>query len=178
MTAAVLTGPLVAAAILLAMAGGIKLFNPSPLARSLRLAGLPAGLARPSPVRVAAAAEMLLGIATVLGGGRALGGGLAAATLAAYLAFAAFLVAARRRGGPLTSCGCFGRTDTPVTRAHITLDAAAAIVSGGGFTARAPGLPAALASHPGAAPALLAAVAALVAVAYVAFAVAPAAARP
>jgi hypothetical protein len=42
---------------------------------------------------------------------------------------------ARRRGGPLATCGCFGRPDTPPTALHLVIDlvlaAAAAVVAAG-----------------------------------------------
>ena len=52
-----------------------------------------------------------------------------------YLVFFAVVVSARWRGGPLATCGCFGRPDTPPTGLHLVLDltlaAAAAAVAFG-----------------------------------------------
>ena len=42
-----------------------------------------------------------------------------------YAGFTAFVVIALRRGGVLSSCGCFGRADTPPTRAHALVTGAA-----------------------------------------------------
>ena len=47
---------------------------------------------------------------------------------AMYAVFTAFVVTALRRGGVLSSCGCFGRADTPPTRAHAVVTGAASVV--------------------------------------------------
>ena len=39
-----------------------------------------------------------------------------------YLAFSAVVAYAWHRGGPLATCGCFGRADTPPTTVHLLLD--------------------------------------------------------
>ena len=39
-----------------------------------------------------------------------------------YICFAGVVAYARRRGGPLATCGCFGRPDTPPTVLHLVLD--------------------------------------------------------
>ena len=55
----------------------------------------------------------------------------AALVAASYLCFSGVVAYARRRGGPLATCGCFGRPDTPPTALHLVLDlvlAAAAVV--------------------------------------------------
>ena len=44
----------------------------------------------------------------------------------AYAGFAVFILVALRRGWALSSCGCFGRPDTPPTPAHAVLNAGAA----------------------------------------------------
>ncbi len=46
---------------------------------------------------------------------------------AAYAGFAVFVLVALRRGWALSSCGCFGRPDTPPTPAHAVLNAGAAV---------------------------------------------------
>ena len=43
-----------------------------------------------------------------------------------YLCFFGVVAYARRRGGPLATCGCFGRPDTPPTMLHLVLDLALA----------------------------------------------------
>ena len=51
---------------------------------------------------------------------------LLALLAAAYLAFAAFVVAALGSNTPLQSCGCFGQTDTPPSGVHVALNVVAA----------------------------------------------------
>jgi hypothetical protein len=160
-----LAGPFLAAGGLLVVAGLPKLRDPLPLVRPLRTTGLPAsGLL----VRLLALAEVALGVAAVVAPGRV----TAALVAVAYAAFTAFVALAVRRGGVLGSCGCFGRPNTPPTRAHLVLT--------GGATATA----AALAVFPpgtgvwsGAAPASTAALAGfavlLGALAYLVLAVLP-----
>ena len=41
-----------------------------------------------------------------------------------YLAFAGFVVVALRSGKPISSCGCFGKVDTPPSPVHVVLDLA------------------------------------------------------
>ena len=52
-----------------------------------------------------------------------------------YVCFFGVVAYARRRGGPLATCGCFGRPDTPPTALHLVIDlvlaAAAAAVAVG-----------------------------------------------
>jgi hypothetical protein len=47
-----------------------------------------------------------------------------------YLGFAAFVGLALRRGSPVSSCGCFGRADSPPTVSHAALNLAAAATAG------------------------------------------------
>jgi hypothetical protein len=109
-----LAGPFLAAGGLLVVAGLPKLRDPLPLVRALRTTGLPAS----GPlVRALALAEVVLGVAAVVAPGRV----TAALVAVAYAGFTAFVVLAVRRGGVLASCGCFGRPDTPPTRAHLVL---------------------------------------------------------
>ncbi|GAA4348495.1 MauE/DoxX family redox-associated membrane protein [Angustibacter luteus] len=103
-----------AAAVLLVLAGLPKLRDPLPLVRAVRSVGLPAGR---TPVRAAAAAEVLGGVLALVRPGR-----LTAVLVAvAYLVFTGFVALALSRGGVLGSCGCFGRPDTPPTRAHLVV---------------------------------------------------------
>ena len=113
------TAPYLAAVALLGAAGVAKAMRPGETANALSAAGHPVGRAW---VRVGAGAEVALAVAALLVPG-ALTGGLVAAT---YALFAAFIVVALRRGWALTSCGCFGRPDSPPTIAHAVLDAGAA----------------------------------------------------
>jgi hypothetical protein len=109
-----LAGPFLAAGGLLVVAGLPKLRDPLPLVRALHTTRLPA---HGPVVRALALAEVVLGVAAVLAPGR-----LTAALVAvAYAGFTTFVAVAVRRGGVLASCGCFGRPDTPPTRAHLVL---------------------------------------------------------
>ena len=47
---------------------------------------------------------------------------LCALVALSYLLFAAFVVVALRSGAPISSCGCFGKADTPPSVVHVVLD--------------------------------------------------------
>lgn len=117
-----LAGPYLASAALLVAAGGAKLSDPLPLVRALRSARLPAPAVA---VRLVAAGEVLVGLVAVVTGSRA----AAVVVALSYAAFTGFVVLARRRGGVLASCGCFGRADTPPTSTHVAVTAALAAVA-------------------------------------------------
>lgn len=118
-----LIGLYLPACALLVAAGVAKLARPAGTARALgALVGWrPATLRR--LVRTAAAAEAALGAAAIAFPARA------PATLVAvsYLVFACFVAAVRRRGGPLSSCGCFSSPDTPATWLHSAIDVGFAV---------------------------------------------------
>jgi hypothetical protein len=133
---AMLAGPFIVAAALLGAGGASKVVRPTTTARALKEMGLPSS---PTLVRVGAFAELAVAAGALAGAGRL----FAALVAASYLAFAAFVVAALRRGVPLSSCGCFGVTDTPPTPLHVAINVAAAAVAaaialgvagGGGLT--------------------------------------------
>ncbi|MCW2608064.1 MAG: hypothetical protein JWO60_2757 [Frankiales bacterium] len=117
-----LAGPFLAAAALLVLAGAAKVLDPAPLVRALRSLGLPGG---PLVVRLAAAAEVVVGVAALLTGSRA----AALAVAASYALFTAVVVRGLLRGGVLASCGCFGKADTPPTRTHAVVTAGLAAVA-------------------------------------------------
>ncbi len=113
-----LIGPYLAACVLLIAAGVAKAVRPGDTARAVT-ASMPVSLAVVAPlVRVAAAAEALVGAAGLVRPS-VWSAGLVALS---YLGFAAFVTVARARGGPLASCGCFGTPDTPATRLHVVVD--------------------------------------------------------
>jgi hypothetical protein len=126
-----LTGPVLAAAALLALAAPGKLRRPASTANALGQLGLPRSTAL---VRLLGLGELALAAAVWARPTAAI---LAALALA-YLGFAAFVAVALRRGTSLSSCGCFGRADTPPTPVHLVvvlaagLAAAAAAVTGSG----------------------------------------------
>ena len=161
-----LAGPFLAAAVLLVAAGGAKLADPLPLVRALRSARLPAPA---SAVRAVAGAEVGLGLTALLTGARAAGVGVALS----YAAFTGFVLLARRRGGVLASCGCFGKTDTPPTTTHVVVTAALAAVAGAVAVRPLGPVPDLLAGSPLGGLALLLATAAVAATGYLVLAVLP-----
>jgi hypothetical protein len=108
-----------AAALLVAAAGAAKLVGPEPAAVMLRR-GWPAlrhsiGLA--SVVRVAGLTELVIALAVIGVGGR-----IPVAVLAGCYAVFALVAVRVARLGQQASCGCFGRTESPVGTAHIVLN--------------------------------------------------------
>ena len=119
---AALTGPALAIASLLAMAGAQKLVDPTMTVGALRALRVPSS---PLLVRAGSSTELALGIAAITVGGAALWWAVAAS----YLAFAAFVVAALRKGTMIGTCGCFGREETPPHWTHVDLNVALAGVA-------------------------------------------------
>lgn len=147
-----LAGPYLASALLLVIAGAAKVRDPLPLVRALRSARLPAPV---GAVRLVAVAEVALGLAAALLGGRV----TAVLVAASYTAFTGFVLLARSRGGVLASCGCFGRADTPPTTGHVVVTGALALLAGAVAAAPLGTLTEVLAAGPGAGlPLVLAAV--------------------
>ena len=118
----VLVVPFAAAAVLLVVAGAPKVLDPGDLHRAVRSVGMPVGR---NVVRAFALLEVVVGLAALAVPGRA----TAALLAVLYAGFTAFVVVALRRGGVLSSCGCFGKADTPPTWAHALLTGAAALVA-------------------------------------------------
>ena len=124
------------ASALLAIAGADKVVRPEPTLGALRSVGLRlrGGVIA---ARVLGAVEVAIG-ATAIG----LGGRVAAALVGlAYLGFAGFVALALRRGGVVSSCGCFGAEDTPPTAVHLVLDLLAAGLAGAAAVWPVGGLP-------------------------------------
>jgi hypothetical protein len=122
---ATLTTPIAVAAIVLAVAGVAKLRSPRAAAQALAGAGF---AVRPGPaaMRAIAGGEIALAAGVLLAPGRA-----TSALLAATYASLALVASALARAG--TPCGCFGAEDgTPVSRAHVWLSAAIAVVAAAG----------------------------------------------
>ena len=118
----VLAVPYVAAAALLVLAGVPKVRDPGDLVRAVRSVGLPLGR---GAVRAFAVAEVVVGVVALVAPGA-----VTAALLAmTYAVFTAFVVLALSRGGVLSSCGCFGKADTPPTRAHAVVTGAATVAA-------------------------------------------------
>ena len=113
-----LSGPFFIAAALLVLAGVPKITEPGDTVRAIRSVGL---RTNSLSVRVLAVLEVVVGLAVI-----SFGGPLPAALLTLlYAGFAGFIVLAIRRGGAIASCGCFGKTDTPPTYAHLVLNLSA-----------------------------------------------------
>ena len=112
-----------AAALLLAAAGTAKVVAPSPAAAMLRRV-LPPARHLPAVVRIGGAVELAIGTSVAVTGSRW-------STLLLALAYAAFAVVAARliRLGARQSCGCFGRTDSPVGWPHLALNVVAVAVA-------------------------------------------------
>ena len=166
-----LAGPYLASAALLVVAGAAKLLDPLPLVRALRSAGLALrqGLLAPL-VRLAALAELALGVLAVV-----TGAALAAAGVAlSYAAFTAFVLVALRRGGVLASCGCFGRADTPPTATHVVVTGVLALVAAAVAVRPIGALPDLLGDAPGAGLPLLVVTAAVAVTGYLVLALLPA----
>jgi hypothetical protein len=123
-----LIGLYLVAAGLLVGAGVAKTIEPGDTARALSsLPGLnrtPLWLLRVA-TRVGAAAEALLGLAALAVPGPLTGG----LVCASYVLFAVVTAIVRTRGGALSSCGCFGRADTPASWLHVVLNLVLAIAA-------------------------------------------------
>ncbi len=119
----ILFAPYAAGCALLVVAGVPKALAPAPLARALSSVGFPLVISRSA--RGVAVTEVAVGVAGILAFSSlsvALVGG-------AYVLFTAFVVVALARGGVLSSCGCFGKADTPPTLAHVALTAGVALTA-------------------------------------------------
>lgn len=118
-----LSGPLYVAVGVLMVAGLVKAVSPSATATALRQIGWPSS---PVVVRGLAIVELAAAVTAVLTGSP-----LAWAAVAAlYAGFAGFVLWSLGGDSALSSCGCFGREDTPPTAGHAAFNAAAAALAG------------------------------------------------
>jgi hypothetical protein len=129
-----LIGLYLIAAGLLVVAGTAKAARPDDTARALvaLLPSPPSLRMLRDVVRVGALAEAALGVVALAFPRPA----TAALVAVSYCCFLGVVAYARRHGGPLATCGCFGRPDTPPTALHLVIDlvlaaAAAAVVAAG-----------------------------------------------
>jgi hypothetical protein len=142
----VLAGPFAIASVLLAIGGAFKALRPGDTANALVAVGVPVPSVLPTRVVVRAGGivEMSIGVAALFAGGPV----LCALVAVSYLAFAGFVVVALRAGAPISSCGCFGKVDTPPSVVHVVLDVAfAGVAVAAAFTGNV-GLPDVLADQP------------------------------
>lgn len=102
-------------AVLLMGSGGMKLFDRAPTRGALSASGLPSS---EPVVLVLAATEIAIGSSVITIDHPA--AALALATI--YLGFAGFVAYALRRRLPIQSCGCFGKSDTPPSLAHLVVN--------------------------------------------------------
>lgn len=132
---------LVAAALLLLVAGAAKLRTPDPAAAMIRRMWR----IRPASGRVGARAVAVIELATAVA---VLATGSRAAAIALAVCYLVLTVVAVRLalGAERTACGCFGAADGAVGPAHVTLDLAALAVAVWA-SIRAPGTAAALFDH-------------------------------
>ncbi len=117
-----LAGPIAIAAVLLVAGGAAKVWRPGDTARSLHAVGI----ALPVPaVRLGALIEVFVGVGVLLVASPV----LPALVAVSYLAFAVFVVQALRSDVPISSCGCFGKIDTPPSLVHVVVDVLVATVA-------------------------------------------------
>jgi hypothetical protein len=119
-----LIGLYLVATWLLIVAGIAKASRPDDTARALsdlvpvRARGLITQRRLRAAIRGGAILEVALGLAA-MAFPRPVTAGLVAMS---YALFGGVVLYARARGGALSSCGCFGRTDTPATTLHVVID--------------------------------------------------------
>ncbi len=121
-----MTGIYLAACLLLVAAGAAKTWRPADTARGLaETVPLPVAVLRPL-VRTGAAIEAVIGAVALVRPGPITAGLVALS----YVAFSGFVTVVLVRGGPLASCGCFSRPDTPATRLHVVINLVLAASAG------------------------------------------------
>ena len=140
-----LIGPYLAACLLLVFAGAAKAVRPTDTARAVSVV-VPMALAAIRPlVRAGAVAEAAVGT-VALAYPSPVTAGLVGLS---YLGLAGFVAVVLARGGPLATCGCFGKPDAPSTRLHVVVNFALAGSAAAVAATVNPGwLPALLAGQP------------------------------
>jgi hypothetical protein len=120
----VLAGPFAIATVVLALGGAFKALEPADTAHALGALGLPTSR---TLIRAGGALEAILAIGALVTGNAV----LVAIVAASYALFAVVVAVALRSGKPISSCGCFGKVDTPPSALHVVLNVAAAGVAAG-----------------------------------------------
>jgi hypothetical protein len=118
----VLAGPFAIITVVLALGGALKTIDPVPTSNALRSLRVPLA---PGLVRVGGAFELIVAVAALVTGEAA----PAVVVALSYAAFAAVVVLALVAHRPISSCGCFGKVDTPPSWIHVAIDIAAAGVA-------------------------------------------------
>ena len=110
-----------AAAVLLLVAGLAKIIRPAPTVAALSRSRLPGRQwwGRSAAIRVFGAAEIVIGSAVLVVGGRWSSLALAAGYLLLTIVAVQLL-----RLSPGTDCGCFGRAQGPISRGHVIVNSA------------------------------------------------------
>lgn len=137
-----LAGPWTIVSGLLLIGGALKAARPTDTAGALRAVGVPAPQAL---VRIGGAAEVAIAAGALATGARP----LAALMAASYVVFLVFVIVALRNETPLSSCGCFGRVDTPPTLIHVGANLVAAGVAVAAVVDPPPDLSSVIADQPG-----------------------------
>lgn len=142
----VLAGPFAIAAVLVACGGALKAWQPTETAGALAAAGvrMPGRISLRSVVRLGGIAEVVVGLGALVTGGPV----FAALLALSYAAFAAFVAVALRRRIPISSCGCFGKVDTPPSTVHVVIDGLAAVVAAAAAVVGGVALPDVVADQP------------------------------
>jgi hypothetical protein len=111
------SAPVLAAAVLLVVAGVGKLRRPSYTVGAIKSVGV---RVKVRGVLLLGLTEMAIGLAAFIASGPV----PSALIGLSYLGFTGFVILALRKGGAVSSCGCLGRPDTPPTRTHAVVTAA------------------------------------------------------
>lgn len=115
-------GPFAIAALLLVAGGALKAWRPHDTALAARGIRLPAS---EGAVRFSGAAEASLGVAGLL----VVSAPVALLVAASYASFFAFVTLALVRRLPISSCGCFGKADTPPSFVHLGVNLGACVAA-------------------------------------------------
>jgi hypothetical protein len=142
----VIAGPYAAAAALLVVAGALEVHRPDATVGALLAMGARVPVL---VVRAGAVAAALLGASALVAGGGAFGSSVAVLVALAYAGFAVFVALALVRDTPISSCGCFGRDDTPPSVTHLALNLAAATFAAVAALSPGSGISAVVADQPG-----------------------------
>jgi hypothetical protein len=126
-----LSAPLAVAAATLVLAGALKVLDPAPTVGALRQLGLPVN---DPAIRAVAVLEIAIGCAALVAGGPV----ATALVAASYAVATVVVVAALRAGTMISSCGCFGRDDTPPDSAHVVVNLALGTAAGVAAVSGAP----------------------------------------
>src|SRR5436305_7407938 len=118
----VLAGPFAIVTVVLALGGALKALDPVDTANALRALHLPSARVL---VRAGGAVQLLVALGALVTGATM----LAIVVALSYAVFAFVVAVALASGRPISSCGCFGKVDTPPSWVHVVVDVIAAGVA-------------------------------------------------